>query len=165
MGMGNNFDSDGPVATINVTPLVDVMLVLLVIFMITAPMLQQGVEVNLPKATTAPLKGSNEQIVVSIDKGGDIYLGSGNKLTLESLPAKINAVMEARAGSERKVYIKGDTGLTYGRIMEVMAKLHEAGIQQIGLVSAPVGEGKPERKEGAGEKHAAIDRPRGTIRR
>ena len=146
MGMSNNFDSEGPVSTINVTPLVDVMLVLLVIFMITAPMLQQGVEVNLPKATTAPLKGSTEQVVISVDKGGDIYLGAGNKLALEALPAKIGAVMENRAPAERKVYIKGDTGLTYGRIMEVMAKLHEAGIQQIGLVSAPVGEGKNEKK-------------------
>ena len=78
--MAGNFsaDSDGPIAAINVTPLVDVMLVLLVIFMVTAPMMQQGVEVDLPKATTAPLKGSTEQIVVSLDKTGAIFIGSGN---------------------------------------------------------------------------------------
>jgi biopolymer transport protein TolR len=73
MAGGNNFQMDGPVANINVTPLVDVMLVLLIIFMITAPMLQQGVEVNLPKATTAPLKGSSEQVVVSLNKDGEIF--------------------------------------------------------------------------------------------
>ncbi len=133
---GNN---DGPVATINVTPLVDVMLVLLVIFMITAPMLQQGVEVNLPKASTAPIQGNTEQVVLSLDKEGQVFLGAGNKLDLETLPDKIKAIMDARQESERKVYIKADTDLNYGRIMEVMSKLHEAGIVQIGLVSAPLG--------------------------
>ena len=127
---------DGPSANINVTPLVDVILVLLIIFMITAPMLQQGVEVNLPKATTAPLKGSSEQVVVSLNKDGEIFVGAGNRLDLNGLSAKIKAIMDARPESERKVYIKGDTLLTYGRIMEVMAQLHQAGIDQIGLVSA-----------------------------
>ena len=88
---GGNFssDGDGPIAAINVTPLVDVMLVLLVIFMVTAPMMQQGVEVDLPKATTAPLKGSTEQIVVSIDKTGTIFLGAGNKVELPELADKV----------------------------------------------------------------------------
>ena len=82
--MASNFqsDTDGPIAAINVTPLVDVMLVLLVIFMVTAPMLQQGVEVDLPKATSAPLRGSNEQIVISVDKAGTVFLGSGNKVAV-----------------------------------------------------------------------------------
>lgn len=129
-------DSDGPVAAINVTPLVDVMLVLLVIFMVTAPMLQQGVEVDLPKATTAPLKGSAEQVVLSIDKVGDIFLGAGNKIDIKTLPDKVKAIMDTRPESERKIYIKGDTALQYGRIMDVMAALHAGGITQIGLVSA-----------------------------
>ena len=127
----------GPVANINVTPLVDVMLVLLVIFMVTAPMLQQGVEVNLPKATTAPLAGSTEQVVISVDKGGEVFLGAGNKIALAEIPAKVNAVMQNRPEGDRKVYIKADTDIPYGRIMEVMGKLHEGGIHQIGLVSAP----------------------------
>jgi biopolymer transport protein TolR len=133
--MAGNFsaDSDGPIAAINVTPLVDVMLVLLVIFMVTAPMMQQGVEVDLPKATTAPLKGSTEQIVVSLDKAGTIFIGSGNK---------VKAIFANRPEEERKIYIKGDTSLGYGRIMEVMAALHAGGITQIGLVSAtPEGKG------------------------
>ncbi len=141
MAGGNGYDSDGPVANINVTPLVDVMLVLLVIFMVTAPMLQQGVEVNLPKASTAPLKGSQEQVVLSIDKAGQVFLGAGNQLPLDNLGKKVAAVLAARDEQDRKVYLKADTELEYGRIMEVMGKLHEAGITQIGLVSAPPGSG------------------------
>ena len=142
--MAGNFsaDSDGPIAAINVTPLVDVMLVLLVIFMVTAPMLQQGVEVDLPKATTAPLRGSTEQIVISIDKAGSIYLGAGNKVEVSELAEKVKAVFANRPENERKIYIKGDTSLGYGRVMEVMAALHAGGITQIGLVSAaPEGKG------------------------
>lgn len=142
--MAGNFnaESDGPIAAINVTPLVDVMLVLLVIFMVTAPMLQQGVEVDLPKATTAPLKGSSEQIVISLDKSGTIFLGAGNKVELPELADKVKAIFANRPENERKIYIKGDSALGYGRIMEVMAALHAGGITQIGLVSAsPDGKG------------------------
>jgi len=142
--MAGNFnaDGDGPIAAINVTPLVDVMLVLLVIFMVTAPMLQQGVEVDLPKATTAPLKGTSEQIVVSLDKSGAIFLGAGNKVELPELADKVKAIFANRPENERKIYIKGDSSLGYGRIMEVMAALHAGGITQIGLVSAsPDGKG------------------------
>ena len=142
--MAGNFsaDSDGPIAAINVTPLVDVMLVLLVIFMVTAPMLQQGVEVDLPKATTAPLRVSAEQVVVSLDKAGTVYLGAGNKVELTDLADKVKAIFANRPENERKIYIKGDSSLGYGRIMEVMAALHAGGITQIGLVSAsPDGKG------------------------
>lgn len=128
---------DGPNAAINVTPLVDVMLVLLVIFMVTAPMMQEGVEVNLPKATTGALKGSSEQIVLSVDKGGDVFLGAGNKILPNELGPKIKAIMEKRDPEDRKIYIKGDTDVVYGKMIEVMGALHAAGINQIGLVSAP----------------------------
>ena len=139
-GFGPN--GGGPVANINVTPLVDVMLVLLVIFMVTAPMLQQGVEVKLPKATTAPLAGSSEQVVLSINNAGEIFLGAGNKVDLATLPAKVAAVMGQRPEADRKIYIKADSDLAYGRIMEVMGKIHEGGIHQIGLVSSPSERGK-----------------------
>jgi len=129
-------DDSGPIATINVTPLVDVMLVLLVIFMVTAPMLQQGVEVDLPKASTAPLRGSQEQVVISINKTGDVFLGAGNQVALDSLADKVKAIFANKSAEERKVYIKGDAQLGYGRIMEVMGALHAGGITQIGLVSA-----------------------------
>ncbi len=140
MAFSADDDSNGgPIAAINVTPLVDVMLVLLVIFMVTAPMLQQGVEVNLPKATTAPLSGSSEQVVLSIDKQGLIYLGAGNSVPLEEVGAKAGAIMDARPEEARKIYIKGDTDLDYGKIMSVMSELHKAGITQIGLVSSTSG--------------------------
>jgi len=111
--MASNFssDTDGPIAAINVTPLVDVMLVLLVIFMVTAPMLQQGVEVDLPKATTAPLRGSSEQIVISLDKAGTIFIGAGNKVELSVLPEKIKAIFANKPPEDHKVYIKGDVAL------------------------------------------------------
>jgi biopolymer transport protein TolR len=135
-------DNDGPIAAINVTPLVDVMLVLLVIFMVTAPMMQQGVEVDLPKATTAPLRGSSEQIVISLDKTGSVFLGAGNKVELTELADKVKAIFANKPENERKIYIKGDSSLGYGRIMDVMAALHAGGITQIGLVSAsPEGKG------------------------
>lgn len=137
MGFSSN-SGDGPVANINVTPLVDVMLVLLVIFMVTAPMLQQGVDVNLPKATTAPLAGSEEQVVMSIDKEKKIYVGSKNELILDEIPKKMPAILDAKKDNERKVYIKADKDIDYGFVMKVMGKLHEAGIDKIGLVSAPV---------------------------
>jgi biopolymer transport protein TolR len=105
-------------------------------------MMQQGVEVDLPKATTAPLKGSTEQIVVSLDKTGTIFIGSGNKVELPELADKVKAIFANRPEEERKIYIKGDTSLGYGRIMEVMSALHAGGITQIGLVSAsPDGKG------------------------
>lgn len=141
MGMSSS-GGDGPVANINVTPLVDVMLVLLIIFMVTAPMLQQGVEVNLPKATTAPLAGDSEQVVLSIDASGKIFLGKGNEVSLEELAPKVKAVMEQRAPGQDKIYIQGDTDIDYGTIMKVMGQLHQGGITQIGLISDPVNSGK-----------------------
>ena len=130
-------NGEGPVANINVTPLVDVMLVLLVIFMVTAPMLQQGVDVNLPKATTAPLSGSAEQVVLSIDRDGKVYLGKNNEVLLSDLSEKVKAVMGVRPEDQQKIYIQADTDLQYGKIMEVMAALHRGGVHQIGLVSSP----------------------------
>lgn len=137
MATASNAHNDGPVAFINVTPLVDVMLVLLVIFMVTAPILQQGVEVNLPKATTAPLAGSAEQVVISINGGGEVFIGAGNKVEPSQLPERLEAIMKTREEGDRKVYIKADKGVEYGSIMQVMAKIHAGGITQIGLISEP----------------------------
>ncbi|RME58220.1 MAG: biopolymer transporter ExbD [Candidatus Dadabacteria bacterium] len=135
---GNN--NEEPVANINVTPLVDVMLVLLIIFMITAPMLQQGVQVNLPKASAAPLAGKGEQLVLSIDKKGVIYLGEGNKIPFSQLKFKLQAIMKKRPANQRKLYIKADQELHYGLVIKVIAQAYQAGITSIGLVSMPENE-------------------------
>ena len=88
------------------------------------------------------VQGSTEQIVVSLDKTGAIFIGSGNKVELPELADKVKAIFANRPEEERKIYIKGDTSLGYGRIMEVMSALHAGGITQIGLVSAsPDGKG------------------------
>lgn len=142
MGFSSSARDDEPKADINVTPLVDVMLVLLVIFMVTAPMMQQGVEVELPKATTAPLKGTNEQVVISVDKEGKVFIGAGNEVQIPEIGPKVKVIMEKRSEDERKIYIKGDTNTNYGVVMQVMGRLHEAGIYQIGLIS-----GLPENKK------------------
>jgi biopolymer transport protein TolR len=133
--MEMSVQGDGPVATINIVPLVDIMLVLLVIFMVTAPMMQQGVEVSLPKAATGALRGNSEQVVLSIDKTGAVFLGAGNAVEVDALAVKVNAIMERRPVEDRKVFIKADKALDYGRVMEVMAALHSGGITQVGLVS------------------------------
>jgi biopolymer transport protein TolR len=134
----SSFDGDGPVAAINVTPLVDVMLVLLVIFMVTAPMMQEGVEVNLPKTSTGALQGASaEQVVVSVDRAGKIFLGAGNEVTAEELPPRIKAILEQRPPDQQKIYIRGDSDLVYGRMMELMGALYKGGVTQIGLISAP----------------------------
>ena len=151
MGFSSGGGVGGPVANINVTPLVDVMLVLLIIFMVTAPMLQQGVDVNLPKATTAPLKGDTEQLVLSLTKEGEVFLGKGNKLDLSTMASKIREVMKLRPASEQKIYIQADAALSYGEIMSVMGELHKGGITQIGLIS------DPESQRGNQKKSAQLD--------
>ena len=133
---GSDVGSDEMMAQINVTPLVDVMLVLLVIFMVTAPMLQQGVEVDLPKASTGALTGADEQLVLSVDKEGGVFLGAGNRLSEEEMVPKLQAVLSTRKEGDRKIFVKADQALEYGKVMGVMGKLHAAGFKEIGLVSA-----------------------------
>ena len=131
----NPGSAGGPVAHINVTPLVDVMLVLLVIFMVTAPMMQQGVEVNLPKAETGALSGDDEQVVVSIDAEGAVFVGSGNQVAIDELAEKIKAVFAAKKSAGEKVYVKADEAIDYGAVMGVMSALYTGGITQVGLVT------------------------------
>jgi biopolymer transport protein TolR len=135
MGMSQPTEDDEPVSAINVTPLVDVMLVLLVIFMVTAPMLQQGLEVDLPKAAVGTLKSEEDPLILTVQKDGKIFLGEGSPVSLEDLPDKVRAIQEVRGQQGRQLYVKADKGLSYGEVMTVIGKLHASDITQVGLVT------------------------------
>ena len=124
----------GTIAQINVTPLVDVMLVLLVIFMVTAPILQQGIAVNLPQVRAGALGGEEIQLVVNVGLKGDVYLND-TRMTPAQLREKLSAVIRERP--DRQVFLRADASVPYGRVVEVMAAVREAGVQRLGMVTAP----------------------------
>jgi biopolymer transport protein TolR len=119
---------------INVTPLVDVMLVLLIIFMITAPMLQQGIDVNLPVATGAPQPQQTNQVILTITKKGDIYLNQTG-YTLAALRPKLKALYKARRS--REIYLQADADVPYGTVIHVMDEIKKAGIVKLGMITQP----------------------------
>ncbi len=125
-------------AEINVVPYIDVMLVLLVIFMITAPMLTEGVQVELPQTFAKTLaKDQEEPVVISVDAKGQYYINIGDNtdkpLSAEKLLTRVAAVMRQRPG--QGVYIKGDRSVNYGKVVTIMAQLQQAGVKQVGLVT------------------------------
>jgi biopolymer transport protein TolR len=117
---------------INVTPLVDVMLVLLVIFMVTAPMIQQGVEVSVPRVKASALPGKEEQFVVSITRDDEVYLND-TKLGLDQLTEKLQAIAVARP--DREVFVRADEQVSYGAVIKTMAAIKAAGIENVGMVT------------------------------
>ncbi len=131
--LGNGDDEDPVMADINVTPLVDVMLVLLIIFMIAAPMLHQGVEVALPKANAQnlPLR-VQDPLVVSIDRNGRVYVRE-SAVETEELVARVKAQIAARG--DDTVFLKGDRDVPYGKVIEVLDLLHQGGIVHVGMVT------------------------------
>lgn len=123
-------------AEINVTPLVDVMLVLLIIFIITAPMLVQGLKVNLPKQNAPSLANKGpEPLVLTVTSDNIIYLAD-EPIHVQLLADRIGSVL---GGEPRPVYLKGDESIPYGEIVRVMAVLHSVGVEQVGLVTSPEG--------------------------
>ena len=124
-------------AEINVTPFVDVMLVLLIIFMVTAPMMMQGVDVNLPRTATQAIPSEEERLVISITAKRDIYLNE-YKISLDSLRRKLEAIFQNR--QDRAVFLRADETLPYGFVMEVMAAIRQSGIKRIGMVTEPLQE-------------------------
>lgn len=120
------------IAQINVVPLVDVMLVLLVIFMVTAPILQQGVSVDLPQVKAGALSGEEEQLVVTIDKKGGVYLND-SPIAMEELSAKLEAISRLRP--DKQVFLRADRTIPYGEVIRVMAAVRGAGIQGLGMVT------------------------------
>ena len=124
--------SGGSMNQINVTPLVDVMLVLLVIFMVTAPILQQGVAVDLPRAELGPLDGKEVPLVVSLTREGELYLNE-QKLTRAQLVTQLGDA--AGRDADESVYVRADESLPYGEVVSVMAAIREAGIRNVGMVT------------------------------
>ena len=122
------------IAQINVTPLVDVMLVLLVIFMVTAPIIQQGVQVNLPQAKAGAIPGTEELLVVTIAKSGKVYLND-NPMTLAELGNKLRAIRKLQA--DKQVYLRADQDVRYGLVMKAVAEIKQAGIERLGMVTRP----------------------------
>lgn len=124
----------GSISNINVTPLVDVMLVLLVIFMVTAPILQQGVSINLPKVKAAALTGEEQQLVVAVNRSGQVYLND-TPLTLPELGQKLQAILGVRP--DRQVFLRADQNVRYGDVMRVIAAVKGAGVERLGMVTEP----------------------------
>ncbi|MDD2581117.1 MAG: protein TolR [Desulfuromonadaceae bacterium] len=136
MAMGGNNNNRAVMAEINVTPLVDVMLVLLVIFMVTAPMMQQGVQVNLPKADTKAMAPAEESVVVSVDKGGKVFINS-EAVSAGDLRNRLSAMFATRV--KKEVFLKADAGVPYGEVVRTMADIKGAGIERLGMVTEPAG--------------------------
>ncbi|MFA5515498.1 MAG: protein TolR [Desulfuromonadales bacterium] len=121
---------------INVTPFVDVMLVLLIIFMVTAPMLETGVDVNLPEVADAPgLKQAKEPLVITVEKNGAIMVGRSRVETTEKLVPVLGQILRERQGKE--VFLEADRDVPYGRVVQVMAAAKKAGVEKLGMVSQP----------------------------
>ncbi|MEO6163403.1 MAG: protein TolR [Candidatus Binatia bacterium] len=125
------------IAQINVTPLVDVMLVLLVIFMVTAPIIQQGVQVNLPAARGSAIPGAEEPLVVTVAKNGKTYLND-NVMSLDELGAKLRAI--AKSQPDKQVYLRADQDVRYGLVMKTITEIKQAGIERLGMITRPPSE-------------------------
>ncbi|MFK5953391.1 MAG: protein TolR [Desulfobacterium sp.] len=132
--MQSNFNHDELVSEINVTPFVDVMLVLLIIFMVTAPMLVQGVDVNLPRTAAAPLEEKVDHLVVSIRKDGQVYLNE-QAVGVEYLTRKLELILVDMGA--RDVYLRADKSVPYGRVVDIMARIKKAGVTSLGMVTLP----------------------------
>ncbi len=121
-------------AEINVTPLVDVMLVLLIIFMVTAPMLQMGIDVNLPRVKAKSVDVAEEKLVLTINGAKEIFLNK-SRTTLPELGTKLEHIFASRI--EREVYMRADRNVPYGFVVEVMAEVRKAGVDKLGMITEP----------------------------
>lgn len=134
MAMSGPAREGGLMADINVTPFVDVMLVLLIIFMVTAPLMTTGVEMNLPRADAPPLATDEDQLVLSISEG-PVYHINDTKLDREELKVKLKAIAEANP--DQSVFVRADGRLPYEEVLQLLAVAKAAGIAKVGLVTAP----------------------------
>ncbi len=135
MEIGSRSGGDrGTMSQINVTPLVDVMLVLLVIFMVTAPMMQQGVQVNLPKADSKGLPAPEEAVIVSIDKGGTAFINS-TAVKAGEMRERLAELFAKR--TKKEVFLKADKDVPYGDVVKAMADIKGAGVERLGMITEP----------------------------
>ena len=125
---------------INVTPMVDVMLVLLIIFMVTAPLLVAGVPVNLPDSRAKALEQEQQPVQLSIDTDGRLFIGE-QPVEDQDLPLRFAAIAESGGEKPPQVYLRADTGLDYGEVMRVMGELNRAGLNRVSLVTTQAAEG------------------------
>lgn len=140
MAISNNKNGRTVLSEINVTPFVDVMLVLLVIFMVTAPILYQGVEVNLPKVESKPMPAAEREkkVVVTLNKDGEIFIEM-KKYTLRELKLELRSLIRNKGKDirEEDIFLRADSDVPYGTVMKVMAEIKKAGINKLGLVTEP----------------------------
>ena len=123
-----------PISEINVTPFVDVMLVLLIIFMVTAPMMQQGIDVDLPDTTTQPMRMRDEPLILSVAKDGSYHLGR-REIPPAELATKLEAIFEGRDSKE--IYLRADENVSYHFVVKALAAARQAGASKLGMVTEP----------------------------
>jgi biopolymer transport protein TolR len=121
-------------AEINVTPMVDVMLVLLIIFMVSAPLLTVGVQIDLPQTQAKSLDQDKEPLTVTVNTKGEVYL-MNSEIKIEELVPKLKAITDARGGTDERIYVRGDRNVNYGTVMRVMGRLSAAGYRRVALVT------------------------------
>jgi biopolymer transport protein TolR len=122
------------IAEINVTPLVDVVLVLLIIFMVTAPMLQMGIDVNLPRVKSKSIDVTEEKLILTINGGKEIFINK-NKTSITDLGAKLESIFANRI--DREVFMRADKNVPYGFVVEVMSAVRKAGVDKLGMITEP----------------------------
>ena len=133
-----------PMAEINVTPMVDVMLVLLIVFMVAAPLLTVGVPVDLPKTKAEAIKGQDEPLSITVDAKGRVFLQENEIQSLDELPARLAAIGQNKR--DIRIFIRGDRTINYGRVMEVMGLINGAGFTQVALVTDMAPQAVPKRR-------------------
>lgn len=129
-----NYSNEGMLAEINVTPMVDVMLVLLIIFMVSAPLMQQGIQVDLPKTKSPALSEQEKPLVLVVNRNGSVSINNTG-IPSADLTEKLRAIFEKR--EKKEIFIQADKGIPYGTVATVMAQVQAAGILRIGLVTEP----------------------------
>ena len=124
----------GVISEINVTPMVDVMLVLLIVFMVSAPLLTVGVPVELPQTQAKSMSQDKEPLTLSVRSNGEVYL-QNTEIPIDDLVTKLKAVTDARGGLDERIYVRGDRKADYGMVMRVMGRLSAAGFKRVALVT------------------------------